>query len=238
MYIIPAIDLRGGKCVRLIQGQYHRQMTYEDNPAKQAEKFLADGAGWLHIVDLDGARIGRPVNVDAIKNIIEAGKLKTELGGGIRDEESIRQMLDMGIERVIVGTKAVSDFDWFAQMAEKFSSRIALGLDARGSKVATHGWMQDSPQELIDFAIKASKLPLAVIIYTDIDKDGMLAGPNFDRTKAVVKAVKVPVIASGGVTTMGDIENLVETGADGAIVGRALYEGTFNLAEAIKKLER
>ena len=236
MYILPAIDLRGSKCVRLIQGQYHRQMTYEDSPAKQAEKFAADGAEWVHVVDLDGARIGRPVNIDAIKSIIEAGKFKTELGGGIRNEESIRQMLDIGIERVIVGTKAVSDFDWFAQMVEKFPSRIALGLDARGSKVATHGWMQNSPQELIDFAIKASKLPLAVIIYTDIDKDGMLAGPNFDRTRAVVKAVKVPVIASGGVTTMDDIEKLVETGADGAIVGRALYEGTFNLAEAIKSL--
>jgi len=237
MYIIPAIDLRSGKCVRLIQGQYHRQITYEDSPAKQAEKFVADGSDWVHIVDLDGARIGSPVNVDAIKSIIKTGKLKSELGGGIRDEESIRQMLDLGIERVIIGTKAVSDFDWFAQMAEKFPARIALGLDARGSKVATHGWMQNSPQELIDFAIKASKLPLAVIIYTDIDKDGMLAGPNFDRTRAVVKAVKVPVIASGGVTTMGDIENLVETGADGAIVGRALYEGTFNLAEAIKTLK-
>jgi len=238
MLIIPAIDLRGGKCVRLIQGQYHRQITYEDNPAKQAQQFLAEGAGWLHIVDLDGARVGRPVNVDAVKSIVELGRLKIEIGGGIREEQSISQMLDIGVERVIIGTKAVSDFDWFSEMAAKFPGRIVLGLDARGSKVATHGWTQDSPQELIEFAGQADELPLAAIIYTDIDKDGMLAGPNFERTKAVAKAVKTPVIAAGGVTVTSDIEKLATLSIEGVIIGRALYEGTFTLAEAINTVKQ
>jgi len=238
MFLIPAIDLRSGKCVRLIQGEYHRQITYEDNSAKQAQQFIDDGATWLHIVDLDGARVGKPVNIDAIKSIIRIGSVKVEVGGGIREEDSIRQMLDMGLERVVIGTKAISDFDWFSDMAEKFPSRLALGLDARGSKVATHGWTQNSPQDLIEFAIEAAKLPLAAIIYTDIDKDGMLAGPNIERTKAVIKAVKTPVIAAGGVTTISDIEKLAELAVEGVIIGRALYEHTFTLAEAIKTLKQ
>ncbi len=184
---------------------------------------------------MDGAKAGKPVNTKSIAAIAGLGSLKIEVGGGIRDEDSIKQLLDIGIERVIIGTKAVSDFEWFASMAERFSGKLALGLDARGSKVATHGWTEDNPEELLDFALKASKLPLAAIVYTDITKDGMMAGPNFDRTKALADAVKIPVVASGGVTKINDIKKLKKLGRiEAAIIGRALYEGTLNLADAIK----
>ncbi len=237
MYIIPAIDLMDGKCVRLIQGEYHRRITYEDDPIKQAKQFIEAKAQWLHIVDLDGARLGRAANTDVISAIAALGQLKIEVGGGIRDETSIKQILDIGVERVIIGTKAVSDFEWFGEMARKFSGKIALGLDARGSKVATHAWTQDSPQDspqlLLEFAIAAAKLPLAAIIYTDITTDGMMAGPNLETTKAIVQAVQMPVIASGGIAKLSDIKKLAEVGVEAAIIGRSLYEGTLNLADAI-----
>jgi len=185
-------------------------------------------------VDLEGAKVGRPVNTDSISGIAALGKLKIEVGGGIRDEASIQQLLDMGVERVIIGTKAVSDFGWFSEMAKKFSGKLVLGLDARGSRVSTHGWTKDHPQSLLEFATEAAKLPLAAIIYTDITKDGMMAGPNFERTKAVVEAVDVAVIASGGVRETDDIKKLTQLGVEGAIIGRALYEGTLKLSEAIK----
>lgn len=234
MYIIPAIDLLEGKCVRLIQGQFHRQITYRKDPVRQAEEFASAGARWLHIVDLDGARVGKPVNTDSISAIAVLGRFKIEVGGGLRNETSIKQMLDMGAERVIIGTKAVSDFEWFGQMTKKFSGKIALGLDARGSKVATHGWTKENPQQLLEFATEAAKLSLAAIIYTDITKDGMMAGPNLERTKALVQTVEVPIIAAGGVREISDIKKLAEIGVEAAIIGRALYEGTLNLAEAIK----
>jgi phosphoribosylformimino-5-aminoimidazole carboxamide ribotide isomerase len=233
MYIIPAIDLIGGKCVRLIQGQYDRQITYEDDPVKKAQEFITAGAEWLHIVDLDGAKIGRPCNTDTISAVAALGKLKIEVGGGIRDEASIKQLLDIGVERVIIGTKAVSDFEWFSKMVEKFKGKIALGLDARGSKVATHGWTQDCPQSLLDFATEAAKLPLAAIIYTDISKDGMMAGPNFERTKELAEAISIDVVASGGVSRIADIKTLVETRVVAAIIGRSLYEGVLDLSQAI-----
>ena len=235
MYIIPAIDLMDGKCVRLIQGQYHRQIIYKDNPAEQAEEFAAAGAKWLHVVDLDGAKVGRCVNTEAIAAIAALGKFRVEVGGGIRDEESIKQLLDMGVERVIIGTMAVSEFEWFGKMAEKFDGKLVLGLDARGSKVSTHGWTHDHPYDLYEFAALAAKLPIAAIIYTDINKDGMLSGPNLDRTKQLADSVDVPVVASGGVKEVADIKNLAELGGiEAVIVGRSLYEGTLDLAAAIE----
>jgi len=233
MEVIPAIDLRDGKCVRLIQGQYDRQITYNDDPVEQARQFHAEGARWLHIVDLDGAKAGRPVNTASITAIAEQGLLQIEVGGGIRDEASIRELLDVGVARIIVGTKAVGDFEWFCDMAKRFKGRIVLGLDARGSTVATHGWLEDSSLPLLEFATKADRLPLAAIIYTDIAKDGMLTGPNTERTAALVQAVKTPVIASGGVKEAEDIRRLVPIGVAGVIVGRSLYEGTLSLPDAI-----
>jgi len=159
------------------------------------------------------------------------------VGGGLRDETAIKQLFEMGVERAIIGTKAVSDFARFSRMAKKFSGRIVLGLDARGSKVATHGWTEDSPEVLVKFAQRAAKLPIAAIIYTDITKDGMMAGPNLERTKALIEAVDLPVIASGGVSTIEDIKKLAELGAAAVIIGRSLYEGTLKLAEAIKAAE-
>jgi phosphoribosylformimino-5-aminoimidazole carboxamide ribotide isomerase len=234
MYIIPAIDLRNGKCVRLLQGRYDRQIIYRSDPAAQAEDFIAAGAEWLHIVDLDGARVGKPVNTETISAIAALGRLRIEVGGGLRDEAAIKQLFDMGIERAIIGTKAVSDFGWFSKMAEKFAGRIVLGLDARGFSVATEGWRSDSGQELLDFAVRAARLPIAAIIYTDIDRDGMLSGPNLERTKALTEAVDVAVIASGGVNNIADIKGLAELGIEAVIVGRSLYEGTLDLSEAIK----
>lgn len=235
MYVIPAIDLLGGKCVRLIQGEYHRYINYEDNPAKKAIEFRDAGAEWLHIIDLDGAKVGRCVNTDTIREIVQEAKgLKIQVGGGIRDRDSITKILDMGVARVILGTKAVSNFEWFGSVAKEFAGKIVLSLDARGSRIATDGWKKDSSLEIVELAKKAAELPLAAIIYTDINKDGMLAGPNIERTKALAEAVNVPVIAAGGVTTIEDIKKLAETKViSAAIVGRALYEGTMNLAEAI-----
>ena len=244
MYIIPAIDLIKGKCVRLIQGEYHRQITYRDDPVKQAKEFSLAGAQWLHIIDLDGAKVGKPVNTETVAAIAALKQsrkgycgLKIELGGGIRDEDAIMRMLDIGVERVIIGTKAVSDFEWFARVAEKFSGKIVLGLDARGSKVATHGWTQNGHENLLEFATEAAKLPLAAIIYTDIDRDGMMTGPNLERTKALVEAVDVPVIASGGVKEIADIKKLAELGVEAVVIGRSLYEGTLDLAEAINAVK-
>jgi len=235
MYIIPAIDLLGGRCVRLVQGEYNRYINYEDDPGKKAIEFRAAGAEWLHIIDLDGAKIGKCVNIDAIRDIVQQAKdLKIQVGGGIRDRDSITKILDMGVTRVILGTKAVSDFGWFSGVAKEFSGKIVLSLDARGTKIATDGWKKDSSQEVIDLAAKAAQLPLAAIIYTDINRDGMLAGPNIERTKQLAQAVNLPVIAAGGVTTIDDIQKLAETKViSAAIVGRALYENTMNLAEAI-----
>ncbi len=233
MDVIPAIDLRDGKVVRLIQGQYDKQITYRDDPAEQARQFHADGARWLHVVDLDGAKAGRPVNTASIAAIAKLDLLKIEVGGGLRDEASIAQLLDMGVTRVIIGTKAVSDFDWFARMTEKFAGRIVLGLDARGTMVATHGWLEDSTQTTLEFAARADKLPLAAIIYTDIAKDGMLTGPNIERTQALAEAIDTPVVASGGVKDVDDIRKLNPIGVAGVIVGRSLYEGTLTLPDAL-----
>jgi phosphoribosylformimino-5-aminoimidazole carboxamide ribotide isomerase len=160
--------------------------------------------------------------------------MNIEVGGGLRDEASIKQLLDIGVERVIIGTKAVQDFEWFSEMSQKFSGKIVLGLDAKGSKVATHGWTQDSSLTILEFAAEAAKLPLAAIIYTDIAKDGMMSGPNFERTKSLVEAVDVPIVASGGVNTVEDIKKLTEFSPEAAIIGRSLYEGTLKLTDAIQ----
>ncbi len=235
MYIIPAIDIIDGRCIRLIQGNYHRQLVYNDDPAGQAGLFAADGAKWLHIVDLDGAKLGKPVNTKTVERIAKKGKLKIEVGGGIRNEESIQQLLDLGIARVIIGTKAITDFEWFGRMTQKFAGKIALGLDARSGKLATEGWTKEQPLTVLEFAAEAAKLPIAAIIYTDITKDGMMAGPNFEMTKALADAVSVPVVASGGINTIEDIKQLKKLGGiDAAVVGRAIYEGTLSLADAIK----
>ncbi|MFI4910513.1 MAG: 1-(5-phosphoribosyl)-5-[(5-phosphoribosylamino)methylideneamino]imidazole-4-carboxamide isomerase [Sedimentisphaeraceae bacterium JB056] len=234
MDILPAIDLIDGKCVRLLQGQYDKQITYGDSPSDQAKDFISQAAQWIHVIDLDGAKAGRPMNLEAIKSIVELGKLKVEVGGGIRDEDSIKCLLDTGVERLIIGTRAVKEFSWFEKMCEKFPGKLVLGLDGRDSKVATDGWLEETEETIIGFAQKAARVPIAAIIYTDISKDGMLEGPNLERTKMLVDSVDVPVVAAGGVTTVDDITHLGEVGVAGAVIGRALYEGTITVKDAVK----
>lgn len=234
MDVLPAIDLIDGKCVRLLQGQYDKKIIYGDYPADQAKEFIDEAAKWIHVIDLDGAKAGKPMNIEAIESIVALRKLKVEVGGGIRDEESIRRLLDIGVERLIIGTRAVKEFDWFAEMCEKFPRRLVLGLDGKDSKVATDGWLQETEETIIDFAQKATSVPIAAIIYTDISKDGMLEGPNLDRTQLLVQSIDVPVVAAGGVTTVDDITHLGEIGVAGAVIGRGLYEGTITVRDAIK----
>lgn len=234
MDILPAVDLRAGKCVRLIQGRYERQITYREDPVAQAEEFYAQGARWLHIVDLDGAKEGKPVNLDVVERILRRVPMRVELGGGIRDEETIQRLLELGLERVILGTRAVENYEWFSQMCRQFPHRLVLSLDARGSHLAAEGWLTQTDGDLLEFARQAAKLPIAAIIYTDIEKDGMLSGPNLKRTEELVKAAAVPIVAAGGVTTIDDVKKLKNTGVSGVIIGRALYEGTIFLSEALK----
>ena len=233
MDILPAIDLIDGKCVRLIQGEYHKKITYKDDPVAQAKEFFDAGAAWLHIVDLDGAKLGKPMNADVVAQIAKSVSMKIELGGGVRNEEAIVKMLDAGVTRLILGSSAIKQFDWFCEMARKYPNRLVLGLDARGSTVATEGWLQQGAHSVLDFAKKAADLPLDAIIYTDISKDGMLAGPNIERTKTLVEAVDLPIVAAGGVTTVEDVKTLKAAGVAGAIIGRALYEGTITLTDAL-----
>lgn len=233
MEILPAIDLIDGKCVRLVQGEYHKKITYKDDPVAQAKDFLDAGATWLHVVDLDGARLGKPINADVVAQIASQVPLKIELGGGIRNEEAIVKMLEAGVNRLILGSSAVKQFDWFSEMVRKYPNRLVLGLDARGSTVATEGWLQQGHQTVLDFAHRCADLPLDAVIYTDISKDGMLAGPNIERTKALVEAVDLPIIAAGGVTTVEDVKTLKAAGVAGAVIGRALYEETITLTDAL-----
>ena len=233
MDILPAIDLIDGKCVRLIQGEYDKKIVYGDEPAQQAKEFIKDGAKWVHVIDLDCAKAGEPINLASVEQIAALDKLKIEFGGGVRSEESIVKLLECGVTRIIIGTRAVKDFDWFCEMANKYPHKLVLGLDARGDKIATHGWLENTELELIDFAKKAASLPIDSIIYTDISKDGTLEGPNLERTELLVRAVDVPIIAAGGVTTVDDITRLGQAAVAGAVIGRSLYEGTISLKDAI-----
>ena len=234
MDILPAIDLIDGQCVRLIQGQYDKKITYKDDPVAQAQEFYDAGAQWLHVVDLDGAKQGKPVNGEVVAKIAKEVPMKVELGGGIRDEAAIVTMLEAGVTRLILGSSAIKQFDWFGQMARKYPDRLVLGLDARGVNLATEGWLDQGSQSILDFAKQAVDLPLAAIIYTDISKDGMLDGPNVERTKQLAEAVNLPIVAAGGVTTVEDVKTLKAAGIAGAIIGRALYEGSITLTEALE----
>lgn len=234
MQIWPAIDLRGGKCVRLEQGDYARETVFSDNPAQMAREFVEQGAEYLHLVDLDGAREGVPVNLDSIRAIRDAVDIECELGGGIRDEASIARLLGLGIDRLVLGTRALKEPKWLRDMATKFPRRLALGIDARNGRVATHGWQETSEVRATDLAHSASKLPLAAIIFTDIATDGMLGGPNFQALAEMQAAVDLPVVASGGVTTADHVAQLAKQRVAGCIIGRALYAGSITLPAALQ----
>lgn len=233
MQIWPAIDLRGGKCVRLQQGDYNRETIFGDDPTEMAQRWVGDGARFLHLVDLDAARDGQLANRQAVASIVKRVGIPCELGGGIRDESTIRVWLEAGISRLVVGTKALKDPDWFREMCELFPGKLALGLDARDGYVATDGWLETSQVRATDLARQFADVPLVSIVYTDIARDGMLAGPNFDGVAEMKDAVSAPVIASGGVTTADDIRRLARIGVAGCIVGRSLYDGKLTITEAI-----
>lgn len=233
MQIWPAIDLRGGKCVRLQQGDYARETVFGDDPAAMARHWFDLGGQQIHLVDLDGAKAGRPGNLASVVAILEAVDVPCEFGGGIRDEETIRKLLDLGLARLVIGTLAIKQPDWFRRMCALFPGKLALGIDARGGRVATDGWLETSDVSAIDLARQFAREPLAAINYTDIATDGMMTGPNVAAMREMREAVRAPVIASGGVSTVEDVARLAAVGVDGCIIGRALYEGSLTLPEAI-----
>jgi phosphoribosylformimino-5-aminoimidazole carboxamide ribotide isomerase len=232
--IYPAIDLRGGRCVRLKQGDFNQETVFGDEPAAAARRWVAAGATWLHLVDLDGAKQGKPINGPSVQRIVEAAGVPCQLGGGLRSEEDIRTALDWGVTRVILGTRALEDPFWLATVSRRFPGKIILGIDVKQGQVAINGWLQTTARSALDLARLCAGWPLAALVYTDISRDGMLEGPNFDAMVEMARAVSIPVIASGGVTTLDDIRRLASLGLSGCVIGRALYEGRINLASAIE----
>ena len=238
MQIWPTIDLRQGKCVRLQQGDYQRETVFGDDPAAMASHWVEQGADRLHLVDLDGARDGATGNRESVAAILRQVSVPCQLGGGIRDEATLEAWFELGIQRIVIGTQAIREPDWFRRMCQRFPQRLVLGIDARDGWVATHGWLETSKVKAIDLAQQFAGEPLAAIVFTDIAKDGMLAGPNLSAMREMAESSPVPVIASGGVTTAADVSRLAEIPMAGAIVGRALYEGKLNLTEALAAAEQ
>jgi phosphoribosylformimino-5-aminoimidazole carboxamide ribotide isomerase len=233
MIIYPAIDLRDGKAVRLVEGDFSKETVFDANPVDAAIRWQDAGAEWLHVVDLDGARTGSTANASAVSAIRFAVRVSIELGGGIRTAETARHYLELGVDRVILGTVAVSDPSLVESLVEKWGDRIAVGLDARDGKLATDGWLEQSEETAIDHALKLRLAGVATFVITDIHRDGKLQGPNLDQLKQAQFALQSGVIASGGVSTIEDVREVAALGVDGAIIGRALYDGRIDLAEAI-----
>lgn len=237
MLLIPAIDLKDGKCVRLRQGRMDDETVFSDDPVAMAGRWVDAGAKRLHLVDLNGAFAGRPVNAQVIKDITSAyPDIEIQVGGGIRDEETVLAYLEAGVRYVIIGTKAVSTPHFINDLCMEFPGHIIVGLDAKDGKVAVDGWSKLSQHNVIDMARRFEKDGVEAIVYTDIGRDGMMQGVNVEATLALARAINIPVIASGGITTLDDIRALGEVAAEGimgAVIGRALYEGTLDLAEAL-----
>lgn len=236
MIVIPAIDLKEGKCVRLEQGLMEKDTVFCDNPAEQAREWERQGGELLHIVDLDGAFAGKPANRSAIESIVQAVGIPTQLGGGIRDIDTIRAYLDLGVSRVILGTAAQRNPQLVAEACRLFPRQIVVGIDAKNGMVAVQGWAEVTDVKAVNLARLFEGHGVAAIIYTDISRDGMMQGPNIAATKALAEAVKIPVIASGGVSSLRDIENLMAVeaaGVTGVITGKAIYTGALDLAAAV-----
>jgi phosphoribosylformimino-5-aminoimidazole carboxamide ribotide isomerase len=234
MIIYPAIDIMGGRCVRLVQGRFSDETVYSDHPVEMALKFEQMGAQYIHVVDLDGARLGRPQNTAIISEMAVNLGIPVQLGGGIRSIETIEIILCKGIERVILGTSAVNDPELVKTAVRSFGNNLAVAIDAKDEMVAIEGWAKTSEFTAVGFARKMEELGARVIIYTDISRDGTLTGPNLRAMEEMVKAVGIDVIASGGITSIQDIKDLKNIGVAGAIVGKALYTGDIDLREAIE----
>jgi phosphoribosylformimino-5-aminoimidazole carboxamide ribotide isomerase len=237
LLIVPSIDLRGGRVVRLKQGDYAQQLNYDVDPIETARSFAAEGAIWMHVVDLDGAKEGRPVQTELIARLAKTPGLSVQAGGGIRKSEDIDRLLGAGVQRVVVGTRAMEDWKWFESLAYEpaYARKIILAVDAKDGMIAVRGWTEKSSRSAVEVAREVSDWPLAAILYTDVAKDGMLQGPNIEQTRAIAEAGKVPVIASGGVGGIEHIRQLRQLPIWGVIVGRSLYEGKVDLAEAIRE---
>ncbi len=236
MLVIPAIDLKNGQCVRLKQGRFDHVTVFGDDPPAIARRWESLGAEWLHVVDLDGAVGKSPKNREAIRKIVECINIPVEVGGGIRSLDTIDEYFSMGVARIILGTVALKDPQLVEEAGKKYPGKIAVGIDAKSGRVAVEGWTEVSTKSPVEIALGFSHLPLAAIIYTDIQRDGMQTGVNIDGTRKLAETIDIPVIASGGVATLDDIKALLplETvGVIGVITGRAIYSGTLDLAEAI-----
>jgi len=241
MLIIPAIDLKNGQCVRLRQGDMDDVTVFDADPVNAARQWVEAGARRLHLVDLDGAFAGKPKNADAVRAIVEAfPDVPVQIGGGIRDEETVQAYLDAGVQYVIIGTKAITSPHFVEDLCVEFPSHIIVGLDAKDGKVAIDGWSKLSSHDVIDMAQRFDDMGVEAIIYTDISRDGMMQGVNVEATVKLAQSIRIPVIASGGITNMSDIEALAKVegeGISGAITGRAIYEGTLDFAEAQKRAD-
>jgi phosphoribosylformimino-5-aminoimidazole carboxamide ribotide isomerase len=231
--IYPAIDIRGGQCVRLIEGDYHRETVFDADPVDAALRWQEQGAEWLHVVDLDGAREGKPVNLPTIERIRSAVRIPVQLGGGLRSEDDVVRAFDLGIDRVILGTAALRDPVLIARLAMRWGDRLAVGLDARDGLLATSGWLEQTEERVEDAAARLRKQGVQAFIYTDIRRDGTLSGPNLPALASLVGLLGRGVIASGGIGSLADVEAVARTGADGVIIGRALYDGRVDLPTAI-----
>lgn len=239
MILYPAIDLKDGACVRLYKGEMDQATVFNDDPAAQAQAFVDQGCDWLHLVDLNGAFAGEPVNARPVEDILKTVKVPAQLGGGIRDMATIENWLSKGLQRVILGTVAVENPDLVREAAKAFPGHVAVGIDARNGMVATRGWAEETTVNVTDLARQFEDAGVAAIIYTDINRDGAMQGPNVEATADLARAVSIPVIASGGVSSMADLQALKDCGAplDGAISGRALYDGQINVADAAALLK-
>lgn len=238
--IYPAIDIRGGKCVRLIQGDYNQETVYNDNPVEVAKSWEAQGAKWIHLVDLDGAKSGKPVNHELVGEIAKAVQIPVQLGGGIRTAADVETLLSLGVSRVILGTAAIEDRAFVEQVLKAHGEQVAIGIDARNGYVATRGWLETSEVKAEDLAVELAEKGAQTFIFTDISRDGMMKGPNVEAIVSLAKMSGTDVIASGGVSQMSDLEELSkhkETGVSGAIVGKALYTGAIQLDEAIRAVK-
>ena len=237
MILYPAIDLKDGQAVRLVHGDMEKSTVFNDDPAAQAREFVDAGCTWLHLVDLNGAFAGTPVNAAPVEAILKSCNVPAQLGGGIRDMATIEAWLDKGLARVILGTVAVENPALVREAARAFPGKVAVGIDARNGRVATKGWAEETDVMVTDLAKSFEDEGVAALIYTDIMRDGAMGGPNIDATAALARAVNIPVIASGGVSSLADLEALKKTGViSGAISGRALYDGAIDLSEALKAL--